>query len=75
MFVEHNSGSLDQASALFIAAAWKMLFIDANLDSTNEQLSRVTPCCTKFFNADFSLAAVMYLVTASELEGKSYALS
>jgi len=47
-FSLHNSGGSDQAFSLALAVAWKVLFLEIDLDVTNEQLANGTPCQTTF---------------------------
>ena len=52
----HNSGGY-QATSLLPAAAWKVIFIELELNISNAQLARGTPCQTTLSNLDYKLAA------------------
>ena len=75
-FSLHNSGGSDQAFSLALAVAWKALFLEIDLDVTNEQLAIGTPCQTTFSNAEYKCSAECLLMVANEMkECKYYALS
>ena len=59
-----NSGGSDKATIMQRAVAWKVLFIEIDLEISNEQLVKGTPCKTTPSNSEFSLAGDCYLMVA-----------
>ena len=44
------------------AVTWKVLFIEINLEISNERFTKVMPCETTLTNIEFSLAGDCYLM-------------
>jgi hypothetical protein len=67
-FSRHHSGGLDQAFSLTLAVAWKVLFLEIDLEINNEQLAKGNPCQTTLSNAEYRCASGCFLMVVKELK-------
>ena len=75
-FSMHNRGGSDQAFSLTLAVAWKVLFLEIDIEINNEQLANGTPCQTTLSNAEYRCASECFLMVVGKLKHcKYYALS